>query len=71
MFKLINRFFIFCFAPLAVFAFSGCEKKHVPLKENDAMVGYAQDLAQRQAKLASKEQLKDQGSEGNIKKDNK
>jgi hypothetical protein len=58
MFKLINVLKFFCLAFLGVFILSGCETEQTSSKENDAMVGYAQDLAKKQAEFASEEQLK-------------
>jgi len=58
MFKLIKDLSFFCLAFLGILILSGCETEQTSSKENDAMVGYAQDLANKQAKFASEEQLK-------------
>ncbi|MGN5726310.1 hypothetical protein ACNQO9_14370 [Acinetobacter calcoaceticus] len=58
MFKLIKDLSFFCLAFLGIFILSGCETEQTSSKENDAMVGYAQDLAKKQAEFASEEQLK-------------
>jgi len=58
MFKLIKELSFFCLAFLGILILSGCETKQTSSKENDAMVGYAQDLAKKEAEFASEEQLK-------------
>ncbi|UGQ30548.1 hypothetical protein [Acinetobacter calcoaceticus] len=58
MFNLINKLGCFCLAFLGILILSGCETEQTSSKENDAMVGYAQDLAKKQAEFASEEQLK-------------
>jgi len=58
MFKLIKELSFFCLAFSGIFILSGCETEQTSSKENDAMVGYAQDLAKKQAEFASEEQLK-------------
>ncbi|MDX8239356.1 hypothetical protein SLL78_13625 [Acinetobacter pittii] len=58
MFKLINKLGFFSLAFSGILILSGCETEQTSSKENDAMVGYAQDLANKQAEFASEEQLK-------------
>ncbi|MBP2605692.1 hypothetical protein [Acinetobacter calcoaceticus] len=58
MFKLIKELSFFCLAFSGILILSGCETEQTSSKENDAMVGYAQDLAKKQAEFASEEQLK-------------
>lgn len=58
MFKLIRELSFFCLAFSGILILSGCETEQTSSKENDAMVGYAQDLANKQAEFASEEQLK-------------
>lgn len=58
MFKLINGLSLFCLAFSGILILSGCETEQTSSKENDAMVGYAQELANKQAEFASEEQLK-------------
>jgi len=58
MFKLIKELSFFCLAFSGILILSGCETEQTSSKENDAMVGYAQDLANKQAEFASEEQLK-------------
>lgn len=58
MFKLISKLGFFCLAFSGTLILSGCETEQTSSKENDAMVGYAQDLAKKQAEFASEEQLK-------------
>lgn len=58
MFKLIKELSFFCLAFSGILIFSGCETEQTSSKENDAMVGYAQELANKQAEFASEEQLK-------------
>jgi len=58
MFKLIKELSFFCLAFSGILILSGCETEQTSSKENDAMVGYAQELANKQAEFASEEQLK-------------
>ncbi|EPF6153881.1 hypothetical protein OHV67_11775 [Acinetobacter baumannii] len=58
MFKLIRELSFFCLAFSGILILSGCETEQTSSKENDAMVGYAQELANKQAEFASEEQLK-------------
>ncbi|WP_144735029.1 hypothetical protein [Acinetobacter oleivorans] len=58
MFKLIKDLSFFCLAFLGILILSSCETEQTSSKENDAMVGYAQDLAKKEAEFASEEQLK-------------
>jgi hypothetical protein len=58
MFKLINKLGFFCLAFSGILILSGCETEQTSSKENDVMVGYAQELANKQAEFASEEQLK-------------
>ncbi|WHP06658.1 MULTISPECIES: hypothetical protein [Acinetobacter] len=43
---------------VATFALVGCETEQTNSKNNDAMVGYAQEHAKAQAEFANQEQLK-------------
>ncbi|EPA9175945.1 hypothetical protein ACQ8AN_003477 [Acinetobacter baumannii] len=58
MFKLIRELSFFCLTFSGILILSGCETEQTSSKENDAMVGYAQELANKQAEFASEEQLK-------------
>ncbi|MDS7928646.1 hypothetical protein RMB13_04005 [Acinetobacter sp. V102_4] len=71
MFKLINKLGFFCLALSGILILSACETEQTSSKENDAMVGYAQDLAKKQAEFASEEQLKKHNSDVIINQTNK